>query len=83
MLWGIVTQTNVDHAELLWEIASVFIDPCGCGVRESDGFGGTWGGQRGGKGQVIFDEKKPGSSLDFRMDDSWMTILEPVIMFCL
>ncbi|GKB70525.1 putative ribonuclease H-like domain-containing protein [Tanacetum coccineum] len=33
-------------------IASVFIDPCGCGVRESDGFGGTWGGQRGGKGQV-------------------------------
>ncbi|GJS10704.1 retrovirus-related pol polyprotein from transposon TNT 1-94 [Tanacetum coccineum] len=32
-------------------IASVFIDPCGCGVRESDGFGGTWGGQRGGKGQ--------------------------------
>ncbi|GKB57117.1 hypothetical protein Tco_0913303 [Tanacetum coccineum] len=34
-------------------IASVFIDPCGCGVRESDGFGGTWGGQRGGKGQDV------------------------------
>ncbi|GKD82674.1 hypothetical protein Tco_1349513 [Tanacetum coccineum] len=32
---------------VIHRIASVFIDPCGCGVRESDGFGGTWGGQRG------------------------------------
>ncbi|GJS75999.1 hypothetical protein Tco_0725880 [Tanacetum coccineum] len=26
------------------------------------------------EGGVIFDEKKPGSSLDSQVDDSWMTI---------
>ncbi|GJT23229.1 hypothetical protein Tco_0893166 [Tanacetum coccineum] len=31
---------NKDVRERSQGIASVFIDPCGCGVRESDGFGG-------------------------------------------
>ncbi|GJR98282.1 retrovirus-related pol polyprotein from transposon TNT 1-94 [Tanacetum coccineum] len=48
-------------------IANVFIDPCGCGVRESDGFGGTWGGQRGGKGQACL---RIGSEPDEWIKDS-------------
>ncbi|GKF94305.1 hypothetical protein Tco_0284005, partial [Tanacetum coccineum] len=45
MLWGIVTQTNVDHAELLWEeftqgclTTDWFLSGCPTGFPKIDGF---------------------------------------------